>query len=63
MNFKLRIYKKTGSSKGDLDHEELFETMEEMENRYNELFVYEDYSLNPTAWQLVNNEWNRLEGF
>lgn len=63
MNFKLRIYKKKGSFKGDLDHEEFFKTHKQMEDRYNELFVYEDYALNPTAWELINEEWIRLEGF
>lgn len=58
--FKLRIYKKTGPDKGNLDHEELFGTEEEMNGRYRELFVYEDYSLNPTKWKKVNNEWKRI---
>ena len=47
--FKLRIYKLSGADKGNLDHEEFFSTREEMETRYNELFVYENYSLNPTG--------------
>ena len=61
--FKLRIYKLSGTDKGKLDHEEFFSTREEMETRYDELFVYENYSLNPTAWKNVGGEWKRLEGF
>ena len=61
--FKLRIYKLSGADKGNLDHEEFFSTREEMEARYNELFVYENYSLNPTAWENVGGQWKRLEGF
>ena len=61
--YKLRIYKLSGADKGNLDHEEIFSTREEMEARYNELFVYENYSLNPTAWKNVYGEWKRLEGF
>ena len=61
--YKLRIYKLTGIDKGNLDHEETFSTREEMETRYDELFVYENYSLNPTAWEKIDGEWKRLEGF
>ena len=61
--YKLRIYKLSGADKGNLDHEEFFSTREEMEVRYNELFVYENYSLNPTAWENMDGEWKRLEGF
>lgn len=34
MRFKLRIYKISGSDKGNLDHEEIFNTKEEMDKRY-----------------------------
>ena len=61
--YKLRIYKLLGADKGNLDHEEIFSTREEMETRYDELFVYENYSLNPTVWENVDEEWKRLEGF
>ena len=57
--YKLRIYRKNGS----LDHEEIFDTKEEMVKRYNKLFKHENYSLNPTAWENVDGEWERLEGF
>ena len=61
--YKLRIYKLSGTKKGNFDHEEFFSTREEMETRYDELFIYENYSLNPTAWENVDGEWKRLEGF
>ena len=61
--YKLRIYKLSGVDEGNLDHEEFFSKKEEMETRYDELFVYENYSLNPTAWGNVDGEWKRLEGF
>ena len=54
--YKLRIYKLSGSDKGNLDHEEIFSTREEMVARYNELFKYENYSLNPTAWEKYQNQ-------
>ena len=58
--YKLRIYKKSGHDRGNLDHEEMFDTKEEMNKRYDELFDVESYSLNPTAWELVNGKWLRL---
>lgn len=51
--YKLRIYKNTGN----LDHEEVFDTKEKMDKRYDELF-----SLNPTAWK-YNNNWERIIGY
>ena len=38
----------------------MFDTKEEMNKRYDELFDVESYSLNPTAWELVNGKWLRL---
>lgn len=61
--YKLRIYKLSGSDKGNLDHEELFDIKEQMNKRYDELFQRELYSLNPTAWEQKNGEWKRLEGY
>ena len=61
--YKLRIYKRSGCDKGNLDHEEMFNTKEEMNKRYDELFDVESYSLNPTTWKLVNGEWKRLMGY
>lgn len=61
--FKLRIYKLSGVNKGNLDHEEFFDTKEQMDKRYNELFQRDLYSLNPTAWKHANGEWKRLEEY
>ena len=61
--YKLRIYKLSGSDKGNLDHEELSDTKEQMDKRYDELFNRNLYSLNPTAWKQVDGGWKRLEGY
>lgn len=61
--YKLRIYKLSGANKGNLDYEEFFDTKEQMDKRYEELFKKDLYSLNPTAWKQVNNEWKRLEEY
>lgn len=61
--YKLRIYKLSGANKGNLDHEEFFDTKEQMDKRYDELFKRELYSLNPTALEQINNGWKRLEGY
>lgn len=61
--FKLRIYKKFGTDKGNTDHEEFFSTKEEMDKRYKELFVRNDYALNPTAWERHVEDWTRIEGY
>lgn len=59
--YKLRIYKKTGTDKGNLDHEEFFQTEEEMKDRYKDLFDYNFFSLNPTMWAIKSNgEWSRI---
>ena len=57
--YKLRVYSKVGN----LDHEEFFNTYEKMDNRYDELFRYDLYSLNPTAWKLNNGKWERIFGY
>ena len=62
-NYKLRIYKLKGINKGNLDHEEFFGTMEELNARYKELFNHDNYSYNPTAWELQNNEYHRIMGY
>ena len=57
--FILCIYK----SSGLIDHKEFFATKTEMDARYRELFIYEKFGLNPTAWELENGEWKRLSGY
>lgn len=61
--YKLRIYKLSGVGKGNLDHEEFFDTKEQMDKRYDELFKKDLYSLNPTVWKQIDGEWKRLEGY
>ena len=61
--YKLRIYKLSGIDKGNLDHEEFFDTKEHMDKRYDELFESELYGLNPTAWKEIDGKWKRLEGY
>ena len=61
--YKLRIYRLSGVDKGNLDHEEFFDTKDQMDKRYNELFKRELYSLNPTAWELCDGEWKRLREY
>ncbi len=61
--YKLRIYNLSGINKGNIKTEEFFETKKEMDERYNELFLHSLYSLNPTAWEKIGEEWKRLEGF
>lgn len=61
--FKLRVYKKFGVDKGNTDHEEFFLTREEMDKRYKELFIRNEYALNPTAWERHVEDWTRIEGY
>ena len=61
--YKLRIYKLSGVDKGNLDHEEFFDTKEQMNKRYDELFKKDLYNSNPTAWKQIDGEWKRLEGY
>lgn len=61
--YKLRIYNLTGADKGNLNHEEIFDTKEQMDKKYNELFKRNLYSLNPTAWEQIDGEWKRLESY
>ena len=45
-------------TKGNLDHEEIFDTKEQMNKRYREFT-----KVKPTAWEQINGEWKRLEGY
>lgn len=56
--YKLRVYKVIGA----YDHEEYFDTKEEMDIRY-EILSYRMGEPLPTAWKLVDGEWKRLEGY
>ena len=55
--YKLRFYNLTGENKGNLHHEEFFETLVEMQMRYKEVFKRDLYSLNPTGWKLINGDY------
>lgn len=64
--YKLRIYYTSGANEGNLDHEEYFDSFAEARERYDELFKYELYSLNPTMWEATDDtraEWGRVVGF
>ena len=60
--YKMRFYKKFGMCKGDLDHEEFFSDVDEMYKRYDEVFVYNDFALNPTMWvkPMSSVDWVRI---
>ena len=58
--FKMRFYKLEGSDKGNLDHEEFFDTKEQAIDRYNQVFKKELFSLNPTVWEMRDGDWKRL---
>lgn len=57
--YKLRVYKAIGA----YDHEEYFDTREEMDDRYELFMSYRMGEPLPTAWELINGEWERLEGY
>lgn len=59
-NYKIRIYYTDGVKVGCLKAEEFFNSLDELKNRYKELFKYELFSLNPTAWKFVNDEYIRI---
>ena len=61
--YKLKFYHKTGVNKGNLNHEEFFQTLEELQSRYRDVFVYNDFALNPTAWKHTSNGWERIAGY
>lgn len=61
--YKLRIYFTSGDCAGYLDHEEFFETKEELDARYKELFKYELLGSNPTAWKRIGNNWKKMGGY
>ena len=61
--FKLKVYSVHGINKGMLNHEEYFGTIEELDERYKNIFKYELFGLNPTAWEFKDNKWERLAGY
>lgn len=61
--YKLRFYVVSGPDKGNVDHEEFFDSINELNKRYEELFKYNLFSLNPTAWVWNRNDWIRIMGY
>lgn len=61
--YKLRVYVTSGQNKGNLDREEFFDSIEELDKRYKELFDYNLYSFNPTAWVWNGNDYRRISGY
>lgn len=57
--FKLRIYNQHDPDKGNLDHEEFFSDLAEMQTRYEELIKGTLPALQPTIWERINGEWYR----
>lgn len=58
--FKLRLYKKAGKEKGNMDKELFYDSAEELWTTYNTLFCISDYSLNPTIWvRSEEKDWTR----
>lgn len=57
--YKLKFY----NSFGDFEHDEKFTTFEAMHKRYSDVFEYEKFSLNPTAWELIDGVWHRISGY
>ena len=63
--YKVREYHKTGHNKGNLKQELFFDTLEQAEQYHNSVFVYSDFSLNPTVWKYneTENEWERIMNY
>lgn len=58
--YKLRAYHISGDNKGNLEEEYFFQTKEQMDKKYNELFRYDLYNLNPTGWEWRDGKWCRM---
>ena len=61
--YKLRFYVASGPNKGNLDHEEFIDSIEELDKTYKELFANKPYSLRPTAYEWNGNDWIRIMGY
>lgn len=61
--YKLRFYVTSDPGKGNLDHEEFFGSIEELDKTYKELFTNKPYSLRPTAYEWDGNDWIRIMGY
>lgn len=61
--YKLKVYKNLFQIRGKFDHDEYFETKEEMDERYEKFMSYRMGEPLPTAWKLVCGVWMRMEGY
>lgn len=61
-SYKVRFYIQDGANKGNLDHEEFFDTKEDALKAYRKVFDRNLYSLNPTVWVAEDGDWRRLMG-
>lgn len=61
--YKLRIYKTKGAFAGYLEREEFFTSKNAMKRRYKQLFQRNLLGLNPTAWKIKENEWEKIKGY
>lgn len=58
--FKLRLYKKTGKEKGNMDKELFYDSAEELWSTYESLCNPSSHALDPTIWvRSGNEEWTR----
>lgn len=62
-NYKLRNYYTSGPKKGNVKNEELFDTKEQLDARYQELSRGASYNMRPTAWKKNGTEWTRMAGY
>ena len=61
--YKVRFYVLDGVNKGDLDREEFFSIREDALRAYRKVFNRDLYSLNPTVWVKIGDDWRRLMGY
>ena len=63
--YKVREYYRNGANKGSIKRELFFDRLEEAKAYYDSVFVYDDFSLNPTVWEYDENskQYIRLFGY
>lgn len=63
--YKVIEYYKTGINKGNRKRELYFDTLKETDEYYNSVFVYNDFSMNPTVWEYdeKKKDYTRLLGY
>lgn len=58
-DWKVREYHRNGYNKGNLKREIYFNNEKEARMYVDSVFIYEDYSLNPTLWNYRDGRWQR----